>query len=154
MNIRFMERAVNLALESVQRGGGPFGAVAVKDNEIVGEGTNSVTLINDPTAHAEIMAIRAACRKLGSFRLTDVELYTTCEPCPMCLGAILWARLLAVYYACTREDAATYGFDDQHFHHEVCLPPHARHLRMRQAGRERALQAFYAWRENPDKQPY
>ncbi|HEY2866329.1 MAG TPA: nucleoside deaminase, partial [Pyrinomonadaceae bacterium] len=119
----FMRRAIELARQGAENNrGGPFGCVVVKDDEIVGEGCNEVTSANDPTAHAEIMAIRSACRKLSSFQLTGCTVYTSCEPCPMCLGAIYWARPAAIYFAGTREDAAAAGFDDEIFYDEIERP--------------------------------
>ena len=112
MKNEFMKRAIELSIESVNNGGGPFGSIIVKDNNIVGEGSNRVTSNNDPTAHAEIVAIRSACKKLNNFSLNGCELYSTCEPCPMCLSAIYWARINKIYYANTREDAGKIDFDD------------------------------------------
>src|SRR3989442_1376374 len=133
MNNRFMQEAINLALESVQRGnGGPFGAVIVRGDTIVGRGANQVTASNDPTAHAEIIAIRDACRQLSTFRLSDCELYASCEPCPMCLAAIYWARIKRVCYASTRNDAVEAGFSDELIHREIKLPPGERILRTEQ----------------------
>ncbi|TGU86349.1 nucleoside deaminase, partial [Mesorhizobium sp. M00.F.Ca.ET.186.01.1.1] len=129
----WMEHAVNLALDNVTASrGGPFGAIVVKDGQIVGRGRNEVTARNDPTAHAEVQAIREACQKLGTFQLDDCELYTSCEPCPMCLGAIYWARPRAVYYACTKEDAARVGFDDQFIYEQIMLPHERRSIPFRQ----------------------
>ena len=127
-HIDFMARAIQLSLENIQErakgqpGGGPFGVVIVKDGEIIAEGANRVTAINDPTAHAEIMAIRAACKNLGSFQLPGCVMYTSCEPCPMCLGAIYWAHLERVYYANTRRDAARINFDDSFIYDQLALP--------------------------------
>ena len=120
---KFMRRAIELAQFGMRNNhGGPFGAVIVKDNIIIGEGFNSVTSTNDPTAHAEVVAIRNACQTLGHFQLDDCTIYTTCEPCPMCLGAIYWARPKAIIYACTKEDAANFDFDDQHIYQEINTP--------------------------------
>mgnify|MGYP000793825120 FL=1 len=120
---RFMEEAIRLAVENVEKGkGGPFGAVIVKDGQIVAACGNTVTPDNDPTAHAEVNVIRTACRQLGTFQLTGCEIYCSCEPCPMCLGAIYWARPESVYYACTKEDAAEAGFDDSFIYKEIALP--------------------------------
>lgn len=150
-----MNRAVQLAIEKMTQGhGGPFGAVVVKDGKIIAEGFNSVTSLNDPTAHAEVQAIRKACQVLGSYQLDGCELYTSCEPCPMCLGAIYWARPQRVFYACTRKDAAEAGFDDDLIYREIAVSPESRTIQMVQVGREGALQAFDAWRLKIDKTPY
>ena len=151
----FMARAIELSLESVRSGcGGPFGAVIVKNGEVLAEGMNQVTSRNDPTAHAEILAIREACSKLGLFELTDCELYSSCEPCPMCLGAIYWARLARVYYANTAADAAKIGFDDSFIYAELKLPHAERRIPAIPMMREEALAAFRAWAEKPNKIPY
>ena len=154
MNERFLLEAIRMADESIANGGGPFGAVLVKQGEIVGRGTNLVTLINDPTAHAEVQAIRDACRSLGDFQLAGCELYVNCEPCPMCLAAAYWARVDAVYYAATADDAAEAGFDDVVIRNEIYRQPSARRLPMRQALREQALPTFARWRELEDKVEY
>lgn len=155
MNNAFMARAIQLAIASVLSGsGGPFGAVIVRNGEIVAEGSNQVTSRNDPTAHAEILAIRQACAKLGQFELKDCELYTSCEPCPMCLGAIYWARLARIYYANTAADAAKIGFDDSFIYGELHVPAAYRAIPASQMMREEALAAFRAWAEKPDKTPY
>ena len=126
-----MEIAVQLAHDNVlTKGGGPFGAIIVKNGEIIGKGCNNVTTLNDPTAHAEVQAIRDACRNLGSFQLEDCEVYTSCEPCPMCIGALYWARPKAIYYASTKEDAAKIGFDDQFIYQEIEKPIDQRTLKM------------------------
>lgn len=154
-NEQFMQEAVKLALENVlSNHGGPFGAVVVKDGKIVGVGRNEVTAANDPTAHAEVQAIRDACKHLGDFQLTDCDIYTSCEPCPMCLGAIYWARPRAVYYACTKEDAAKINFDDQFIYEEISRPYEKRSIpmiRMSPAGSERP---FQAWAESGNKVDY
>lgn len=129
--------------------GGPFGAIVVQDGKIVGRGHNTVTRTADPTAHAEINAIRDACRYLGSFQLTGCTVYTTCEPCPMCLGALYWARPDSVYFAALRSDAAAAGFDDQFIYDQVALNPEHRSLPFRQAGRELVLDLFQIWKRNP-----
>lgn len=148
----FMARAIRLSIESVHLGrGGPFGAVIVRNGEVIAEGTNQVTSRNDPTAHAEILAIRQACEKLGTFELKDCDLYTSCEPCPMCLGAIYWARLAHIYFANTAADAAKIGFDDSFIYSELQLTHSARHIDTTQMMREEALAAFRAWAEKPDK---
>lgn len=150
-----MDEAIALALDGVRRGeGGPFGAVVVRDGRVVGRGNNRVTSSNDPTAHAEVVAIREACAALGSFSLAGCELYTSCEPCPMCLGAIAWARLDRVVYAGTRADAAAAGFDDAEFYDEVCRPIDERRLPMVPLGRAGALAAFDAWRAKADRVDY
>jgi guanine deaminase len=154
MSAEFMRRAINLALANVRSGGGPFGAVIVKDGGIIAEGTNRVTATNDPTAHAEIVAIREACRALGNFRLTGCDLYTTCEPCPMCLGAIYWARPDRVFYAGVAADAADAGFDDAFIYEELQCPPATRHIPMTQIMRDEALPVFSAWKQFPNKTPY
>jgi guanine deaminase len=152
---KFMTRAIELAVKNVRSGrGGPFGAVIVRNGDIIAEGANSVTLENDPTAHAEMTAIRRACAKLASFELTNCELYTSCEPCPMCLGAIYWARLERVYYAGTAADAAAAGFDDQFIYDETTRQPAMRKIPMQLLMRAEAQAAFRAWQENPQKSPY
>ncbi len=150
-----MARAAALAVEGMRAGeGGPFGAVVVRDGRIVGEGANRVVSSRDPTAHAEIVAIRAAARALGSFSLAGCELYTTCEPCPMCLGAIHWARIARAWYANDREDAARIGFDDALLYREVALPPGERSLPLLRLRSPAAEAAFREWRDKPDKVPY
>ncbi|MFZ0739188.1 MAG: nucleoside deaminase [Candidatus Acidiferrales bacterium] len=152
---RCMSRAIELAFENVRSGrGGPFAAVVAKDGKILAEGANSVTSTNDPTAHAEIAAIREACRVLGHFELTDCDVYTTCEPCPMCLGAIYWARPARVFYANRAEDAAEIGFDDAHIYAELKRPLTERRIPMIPLLREEALRVFRAWQEKTDKKPY
>ncbi|HXU50025.1 MAG TPA: nucleoside deaminase [Candidatus Binatia bacterium] len=150
-----MARAIELAIENARSGrGGPFGAIVVKDGAILAEGTNRVTAANDPTAHAEIVAIRAACAKLGVFQLNGFDLYASCEPCPMCLGAIYWARPARVYFAGTAADASRVGFDDSLIYRELPLPPQHRSIPMVQMMREEALEAFRVWEEKPNKVPY
>ena len=150
-----MARAIQLSIENVHSGqGGPFGAVVVKDASIIAEGVNQVTLTNDPTAHAEVLAIRQACRKLGLFELEGCELYTSCEPCPMCLGAIYWARLSRVYYGGVAADASKAGFDDSFIYREIAEPHGQRGIPMIQMMREEALAAFRAWGEKPNKIAY
>ena len=155
MNEAFMREAIELSVQRMRDGrGGPFGAVVVKDGRIIGRGSNEVTTANDPTAHAEVTAIRAACRTLGTFRLDGCEIYASCEPCPMCLSAIYWARISRMFYAATRQDAAAAGFDDEFLYREIPLPPGERQLPTGQLLRERALAAFEEWRTKPDKVPY
>jgi len=155
MSVEFMRRAIALGLENVRTGGGgPFAAVVVKDGRIVADGVNRVTTTNDPTAHAEVVAIRAACHTLGVFQLTGCDLYTTCEPCPMCLGAIYWARPTRVYYACLASDAAAVGFDDAFIYDELKLAHNERRLPMEQLLREESLEIFSLWKRQEDKTHY
>ncbi|HKV24100.1 MAG TPA: nucleoside deaminase [Candidatus Acidoferrum sp.] len=151
----FMERAIQLSIEAVQSGqGGPFGAVIVKNGAIIAEGINRVTSTNDPTAHAEILAIRLACEKLGKFELKGCEIYTSCEPCPMCLGAIYWARLARIYFGNSASDAAKAGFDDSFIYAELKNPTGRRHIPSSQIMREEAAAGFAMWAQKPDKIPY
>jgi len=155
MNDPFMARAIQLSIKNVLSGqGGPFGAVIVRDSKIVAEGVNRVTATNDPTAHAEVVAIRDACHKLGLFELKGCELYTSCEPCPMCLGAIYWARLARVYFGTVAADAANIGFNDSAIYREFARPHSERSIPMVQMMREQALTAFRAWNDKTDKTPY
>jgi guanine deaminase len=155
MSNPFMARAIELSLNNVRSGaGGPFATVIVKDGKIIAEGTNRVTCANDPTAHAEIVAIRDACKQLGHFELTGCEIYTSCEPCAMCLGAIYWARPARVYFANTAADAAKIGFDDAFIYDELRQPIHKRRISMIPLMRDEALQVFRAWEEKKDKVPY
>src|SRR5262245_59265389 len=155
MNEVFMHEAIRLSLEPMRRGeGGPFGAVVVKDGEIVGRGWNQVTNSNDPTAHAEVVAIREACHRLNSFRLDGCDLYASCEPCPMCLSAAYWARVSRLFFAATRRDAAEAGFDDEMLYREIPLPHADRTLPAVQFQRESALVAFSEWQAKRDKIPY
>lgn len=155
MDNRFMQMAIDLALKGMRKGeGGPFGAVIVKDGEIIGMGNNRVTGTNDPTAHAEVVAIRDACQFLSDFQLTHCTLYTTCEPCPMCLGAIYWARPDKVYYGCTRHDAAAIEFDDDFIYQEMNVPIHNRKIPMEPFMRTEALQLFGEWSTLSDKTLY
>ena len=152
MNSKFMREAIRLSIQMMRRGkGGPFGAVVVRNGKVVGRGSNQVTSTNDPTAHAEILAIRQACRRLKTFQLDDCDLYTSCEPCPMCLSAIYWAQLGNVFYANTRQDAARIDFDDDFIYREVALPIGKRTLKMKQLLREEALAAFAEWQQKTDK---
>lgn len=151
----FMARAIELSIENVRSGrGGPFGAVVVKDGKVIAEGTNTVTTMNDPTAHAEMVALREACKKIGSFELKGCDLYTTCEPCPMCFGAIYWARPARVYFGSTAADATEAGFDDSFIYEEIARPRTARKIPMTPLMREEALAAFRVWKEKSDKTPY
>jgi len=151
----FMHRAIELARSGMDSGaGGPFGAVVVKDNQIIAEGWNKVTSTNDPTAHAEVTAIRAACEKLGTFQLDDCVIYTSCEPCPMCLGAIYWARPKKVYYGCNKQDAADIAFDDQFIYDEIETPISSRQIPFQQVAQADALEVFKAWAEKIDKTEY
>ncbi len=153
-DIRFMRRAVALSIENVRNGGGPFGAVIVKDGEIIAEGVNRVTANNDPTAHAEVTAIRAACAKLKTFQLDGCVVYTSCEPCPMCLSAIYWAGISKIYYGNTKKDADDINFGDDFIYEEIAKPYAARRIPMMQFLRDEALAAFRAWEEKPDKIEY
>ncbi len=155
MSNAFMARAIELSIENVRSGrGGPFGAVVVRGGKIIAEGVNCVTAVNDPTAHAEVVAIREACKKLGVFELKDCEMYTSCEPCPMCLGAIYWARPARVYFGSTAADASNAGFDDSFIYNEIPQPHARRKIPMIQMMRDEALEAFRAWQRQPNKVPY
>jgi guanine deaminase len=155
MNGKFMREAIRLSIQMMRRGkGGPFGAVVVRKGKIVGRGSNQVTSVNDPTAHAEIVAIREACKRLKTFQLDDCDLYTSCEPCPMCLSAIYWARLGNVFYGNTRQDAARIDFDDDFIYREVALPIGKRTLKMKQLLHDEALAAFAEWQRKTDKVLY
>lgn len=150
-----MQEAILLSGQSIYKNeGGPFGCVIVKGNEIVGRGYNKVTSHNDPTAHAEVEAIRDACKNLKSFQLQDCEIYTSCEPCPMCLGAIYWARPKIVYFANNRQDAADIGFDDSMIYEEMKSPIEERKIPIKNLGREEAIKIFEAWKNKPDKTEY
>lgn len=152
---QFMLRAIELAQQGMDNNaGGPFGCVVVKDRKIVGEGCNRVTSTNDPTAHAEVVAIREACQKLGAFQLDGCVIYTSCEPCPMCLGAIYWARPTRIFFAATREDAAAAGFDDKLFYEELDRPNDQRELQLENLLREDAVKVFQNWMKKADKQEY
>ena len=150
----FMREAIKLSAESVRSGGGPFGAVIVRNGEIIARGENRVTVCNDPTAHAEVSAIREAAARLGTYDLSGCEIYSSCEPCPMCLGAIYWARLDRLYYAGTRADAANVGFDDAHIYEELPLDPSQRELPTESLLREEARRVVEAWAEKADKKEY
>lgn len=150
-----MRRAIELSLRNMQTGvGGPFGAVVVKDNQIIGEGWNQVTSTNDPTAHAEVTAIRDACKKLNTFDLSGCEIYTSCEPCPMCLSSIYWARLKKIYFANTKDDAAKIQFDDDFIYNEIALDPSKRSIPREPMLRDEALKVFEIWDSKTDKIRY
>ena len=155
MKTKLMREAIAISIKKMRAGrGGPFGAVVVRKGKIVGRGWNQVTSQNDPTAHAEVSAIRDACKRLKTFQLDDCELYTSCEPCPMCLAAIYWARFKKVYYANTRQDAARIEFDDALIYHEVSLPIKKRQIPMKQLLRGEAQVAFMEWKKKSDKIRY
>lgn len=149
-----MKKAIDLSIQNVAEGGGPFGAVIAKDGEIIATGTNQVTAGHDPTAHAEINAIRAAGKKLGTFDLSGCEIYTSCEPCPMCLGAIYWAHLDRMYYGNSKQDAAAIGFDDAFIYEEIALKPEDRKLKSEVLLPEKAIEAFEDWERKADKVKY
>ncbi len=149
-----MRAAIELAQQSVAGGGGPFGAVVVRDGTIIGRGHNRVTLDNDPTAHAEIVAMRDACRTSGDFRLERCELYVNCEPCPMCLAAAYWAHLERVFYAATTTDAAASGFDDAVIYQQLCMPAPQRSIGLTPLLRDEALGTFSAWQDKQDRIDY
>ena len=151
----YMRRAIALAVENVRSGnGGPFAAIIVKDGKVVAEGVNSVTRLSDPTAHAEVMAIRSACAKLGTFQLDGCTLYTSCEPCPMCLGAIYWARPSAIYYGGTHKDAAAAGFDDSFIYQQTRMKAEERAIPMQQILHEESRASFEEWMHSATKIPY
>ncbi|HEV7455167.1 MAG TPA: nucleoside deaminase [Roseococcus sp.] len=154
MEESFMRRALDLAAEGVAAGGGPFGAVVVRDGRILGEGRNNVVPGRDPTQHAEVVAIRAACEAVGSHDLSGATIYTSCEPCPMCLGAIWWSRIGAIVYGNDRADAAAIGFDDDALYQEVARPLTDRALKLRRLMAAEAREAFRLWTEKPDRVPY
>ena len=149
-----MERAIELSIQSVNNGGGPFSSIIVRGEKIIAEGSNKVTLSNDPTAHGEIVAIREACKKLNNFNLNGCELYSTCEPCPMCLSAIYWSRINKIYYANTREDARKIDFDDSSIYSELQKNINERKIPMTQIMRNEALKAFELWDKKTDKVKY
>ncbi len=155
MNLDFLREAICLSIEKMEANeGGPFGAIVVRNGEIVGRGWNRVTSTNDPTAHAEVVAIRDACSRLKTFSLAGCEIYSSCEPCPLCLAAIYWSRLDHIYYAATCDDAAAAGFDDRHFYREVSKPTGERAIPMEQALREEALVALQTWVKKEDRIRY
>lgn len=153
-NRELMQRAIDLSKNSVKSGGGPFGAVIARNGEIIAEGSNCVTIDNDPTAHAEVSTIRKACKALGTYDLSGCEIFTSCEPCPMCLGAIYWAKLDKIYYANDRKDAANIGFADDFIYEELPLKPSERQKPSEILMREEALEAFRMWQEKEDKTEY
>ncbi len=150
----FMMRAIELSIESAKSKGGPFGCVIVKNNKIIAEGSNKVTMNNDPTAHGEIVAIRAACQKLNTFNLSECDLYSSCEPCPMCLSAIYWSRIKNIFYANTRIDAKNIDFDDSFIYSEINKNLENRKIKMHQIHRDEALEAFKIWENQKDKIKY
>jgi guanine deaminase len=150
----FMQAAIELAVENARAGRGPFGAIVVRNGALIASGANQVTTTNDPTAHAELVAIREACQALGHFQLTGCDLYASCEPCPMCVAAIYWARPAHVYYASTAQDAAAAGFDDLMIFSELSLPPAARRIPMKRLTHAQALAPFQLWQANPNRVPY
>ena len=153
--LSWMAKSIALAMENVDSGrGGPFAALIVQHDQIIASGTNLVTSVNDPTAHAEIVAIRQACQVLQSFQLSDCDVYASCEPCPMCLAALYWARVRRIYFAATREDAARAGFDDSYIYQQLALPIPQRAIAMTQIMREEALEAFHRWTQKTDKRQY
>ncbi|MDF2157473.1 nucleoside deaminase [Algoriphagus sp. CAU 1675] len=155
MQKHFMQMAIDLGKEGMEAGkGGPFGCVIVKDGKVIGKGCNNVLKTNDPTAHAEVVAIREACKTLGNFQLDNCEIYASCEPCPMCLGAIFWARPARVFYAGTKEDAADAGFDDEFIYREIELNPSDRKIPMLTMMREEAQKVFEIWKNLEDKTLY
>ena len=154
MQKEYMRKAIELSKKSVANGGGPFGAVIVKDGKIIAESSNSVTIDNDPTAHAEVNAIRKACKALNSFELLGCDIYSSCEPCPMCLGAIYWSRLENLYFANSKEDAADIGFDDSFIYEEINVPVEKRRVKTSQFMREEAIVAFQNWEAKMDKTEY
>ena len=152
---KFMKKAIRLSILNVEKGnGGPFGTVIVKDGKVIARGVNSVTLTNDPTAHAEIVAIRKACKALKTFQLAGCDIYTSCEPCPMCLAAIYWARPDRIFFAGSKEDAAAINFDDKLIYDEIAKPIAERKIFTQQVLREQALEAFKKWSESPNKIEY
>lgn len=153
-NEAFMRRAIELSVRNIENNGGPFGAVIVKEGVIIAEGANRVTADNDPTAHAEVNAIRKAAQQLGTFNLSGCEIYTSCEPCPMCLGAIYWAHLDKIYYGNNKQDAKAIGFDDSFIYEEIALTPESRRLKAEQRLAGEAIHAFNCWKQKEDKTVY
>ena len=153
-NIDFMKRAIELSIQNIKNNGGPFGCIIVKENKIIAEGVNRVTFNNDPTAHAEIIAIRNACKKLNTFNLEKCELYTSCEPCPMCLSAIYWSHIDKIYYGNSRLDASKIGFDDDFIYNELNKDLSSRKIQMKQISQKEAKKAFLDWDKKIDKGEY
>lgn len=154
-DLKFLKQAIALASEGMNSGnGGPFGAIVVRGDEVVGRGNNRVTSTNDPTAHAEVVAIRDACKNLGTFQLDDCEIYSSCEPCPMCLGAIYWARPKRIVFASTKKDAAAIGFDDDFIYKEIVLPLDQRSIETIQTSMQEADDVFQSWADKNDKIEY
>ena len=154
MQSRFIQQAIRLAVENVNRGGGPFAALVVRDGVVIATGCNQVTRTHDPTAHAEVVAIREACRVLGDFQLSGCDLYSSCEPCPMCLGAIFWARPERVFFAATHADAAAAGFDDTFIYQQIAVPHSERSIPMLQVVDPESARPFEAWVSHPQKEEY
>lgn len=154
LNAKYMLKAIAWAEKSIEKGGGPFGAVIVKDGKIVAQGHNCVTINNDPTAHAEVTVIRKACKKMKTFDLSGCEIYTSCEPCPMCLSAIYWAHIDKIYYGCTKADAKDIDFDDSFIYDQIDLKPEKRSIPAAQILHQEALQAFRVWESKEDKVEY
>ena len=153
-SVNFMKRAIQLSIQNIKDNGGPFGCVIVKEKKIIAEGVNRVTFNNDPTAHAEIIAIRYACEKLNTFNLEECELYTSCEPCPMCLSAIYWSHIDKIYYGNSRLDASKIGFDDDFIYNELNRELSSRKIQMKQINQNEAKKAFLDWKEKDDKVEY
>ena len=153
-NIDFMKRAIELSIQNIKNNGGPFGCIIVKENKIIAEGVNRVTFNNDPTAHAEIIAIRNACKKLNTFNLEKCELYTSCDPCPMCLSAIYWSHIDKIYYGNSRLDASKIGFDDDFIYNELNKDLSSRKIQMKQISQNEAKKAFLDWDKKIDKVEY
>jgi guanine deaminase len=154
MKHSFLKQVIELAVDNVRRDGGPFAALVVKDGVVIATGTNRVTLTHDPTAHAEIVAIREACRILGDFRLTGCDVYSSCEPCPMCLGALFWAHPARVYFAATQSHASAAGFDDSFIYRQIAVAPSGRSIPMAHVADENANRPFEEWARKPDKKAY
>lgn len=154
MDQTFLRQAIEMAVENVRRGGGPFGALVVKDGVVIAAGANQVTRTNDPTAHAEIVAIREACRVLGDFQLTGCDVYSSCEPCPMCLGALYWARPANIFFAATKDEAAAAGFDDSLIYEEIRVPVSGRKIPTFHIADEMTPRPFDEWRAKGDKTEY
>lgn len=150
----FMKRAIELAAENIKNGGGPFGAVIVKEGNIIAEGVNRVTQLNDPTAHAEVLAIRSACKQLNSFNLEGCEIYSSCEPCPMCFSSIYWAHIDKVYFAANKSEAAQAGFDDAFIYNEIALSHRSRKIPFEEITHELRLVPFEKWEQQEDKMEY